>query len=221
MHDILREMEHRYRCRYENGGPGLGLQAFPVTHVLEGHAEANSARAMRYACVRICNGELLNWSILSADGGRVIHGAERNLSGTRAGYIAMIHRVLQRLQSYGARRVYPRDPAHRMGAARASAQWCPQGWPRGGKNRYTFARGSFPLHRDECLHAGRLRRFGPRLSPPRAPLPRTNQCVVTAPGWLPESTSCRSELIEIDGPSQQHDVLSRALSALSIRRGLG
>jgi len=114
MHDILREMEQRYRCRYEG----------------RAEAEANSARAMRYACVRICNGELLNWSILSADGGRVIHGAERNLSGTRAGYIAMIRRVLQRLQSYGARRVYPRDPAHRMGAARAAAQWCPQGWPR-------------------------------------------------------------------------------------------
>jgi hypothetical protein len=121
MPSILRDMEHRYHCRYERGGPGSGLQAFPVTHVLE-------AGTMRYAHISLCNSELLNWSISDAAGCRMIYGIERNLAGTRAGYIEMIRRVLQLLRSYGARRVYPRDPAHRMKPARTSAQWSLQGW---------------------------------------------------------------------------------------------
>lgn len=130
MQDILREMEDRYHCRYERGGQGSGLQAFPVTHVLEtGRVGADSGREMRYAHIGICNGDLLNWSIMDAAGGRMIHGSEQNLGGTRAGYIAMIRRALRRLQPYGARRVYPRACAHRRGPARAPAQWSRQGWP--------------------------------------------------------------------------------------------
>ena len=131
MQDILREMEHRYHCRYERGGQGSGLQAFPVTHVLEaGHTGADSGHAMRYAHISICNGECLNWSIMDADGRRMIHGAERNLGGNRAGYVAMIRRGLRRLQPYGARRVYPRDSAHRRSPARPAEKWSLQGWPR-------------------------------------------------------------------------------------------
>jgi hypothetical protein len=131
MQNILHEMEHRYHCRYELGGQGSGLQAFPVTHVLEtGRVGGDSGRAMRYAHISICNGELLNWSIMDAAGCRMIHGAERNIGSTRAGYISMIRRVLQRLQPYGARRVYPRDCAHRRGPARAPSQWSLHGWAR-------------------------------------------------------------------------------------------
>lgn len=131
MQDIILEMERKYHCRYELGGQGSGLCAFPVTHVLEaGRVGAESGRAMRYAHISVSNGELLNWAIYDETGHRMIHGAELNIGGTRAGYVAMIRSVLRRLQPYGARRVYPRDRAHRRGPARSGGQWSLQGWPR-------------------------------------------------------------------------------------------
>jgi hypothetical protein len=129
--NILHEMESKYRCRYERGGQGSGLRAFPVTHVLEaGRVCADSGRLMRYAHVSVSNGELLNWCIMDDAGCRLLHGCERNIGGTRAGYVAMIRRVLRRLQPYGARRVYPRDLANRRGPARTASQWSLHGWPR-------------------------------------------------------------------------------------------
>ena len=127
----LDEMERTYHCRYEIGGAGSGLQAFPVTHVLEaGRVGADSSRSMRYAHINIGNGELLNWCIYDEAGHRMMHGAERNIGGTRAGYVAMIRRALKWLQPYGARRVYPRDKANRKSPARIAAQWTRHGWPR-------------------------------------------------------------------------------------------
>jgi hypothetical protein len=124
MRDIIHEMESTYHCRYERGGQDSGFQAFPVTHVLEaGRVGTFSGRLMRYAHISVYSGELLNWCIYDEIGHRMIQG-------TRAGYIRMIRSGLHRLQSYGARRVYPRDPAHRRGPARTASQWTLQGWPR-------------------------------------------------------------------------------------------
>lgn len=101
---LIKDMESRYHCRYERG---VGT-TFPVTHVLDGPGRR------RYAHICINNGELLNWCIMSETGERIVHSHEQNHGRTKSGYIRMIRRALNAVRAYGtARRVYPRDPAHR------------------------------------------------------------------------------------------------------------
>ncbi len=118
--EMLLEMERRYGCRYETGRTPSGFTtSFPVTHVIIDHALPQ----MRYVHVSINNTSLVTWRIYNEHGKIVLHGEERNYSRDRTGYVRMLRGALWHVRQYGARRVYPRNPAHRAQAARKPEHW--------------------------------------------------------------------------------------------------